>query len=213
LSRACTADSLRFALDHVRFTTTSAGYRVEATNGRILVRVDGEPAHEPDDHPGPLGVLAHAEPRTCALVAARDWQRALRLAPRRPLLGANKKACNQVACALGPALAADDPAGFARTDFGASDGATVRSLSAPETPGKFPAIDQVLPKGPPAGSLKVNGRMLLDLLRIVVPFADDDTASLTVEIHTSPSPLVVLRCQGTRDGFQDVTALLMPLAP
>ena len=87
-------------------------------------------------------------------------------------------------------------------------GATVHRLANGD--GRFPAIDQVLPKEPPAVVFRVNARLLAELLTVAAAFSPDGgIGHVCMQFWASNIPIAVTTDDGAGTKF---FSLIMPLA-
>jgi hypothetical protein len=181
LAKIVPRDTGRFMLTHVRLALTPDGFEVQATDGRRLAVVTG-----PGREEGTLTMLADApNGADVALVPAKEFAAALK---------AGKGASSYAV--LGSEFTT------------LAVGAAVHRLTNGD--GRFPPIDQVLPKEPPAVVFKVNARMLAELLTVAATFSPDGgIGHVLVQFWRSDRPLAITTDDGAGTRF---FGLMMPLA-
>jgi hypothetical protein len=184
-SLAADAEHARFgATVCVRLTQEPSGlYRAEVTDGKVLGIARG---------PSPAGpeVIDPALVDDAAelLVAARDWQEAFALLPKRP---------------AGEALA------VASAEGGVLFASRKGTSRAPRGEGRFPDTGRVLPTALPLVSVLVDPDYLVRLLKVAAAFRED--GSRGVSLHFWPSKgLLGVTVKNPQSG-QAFDALLVPL--
>jgi hypothetical protein len=207
LTKAAASDSARFALSAVRLQDTGNGtYLAEATDGRILARVTGTNATNPDDFP-PIPALAAApNSGTETLVPVADWTRAFAAIPK-PKKRSNQPQTLATACVIGEQ----------KTTFGAVNAGTVAVTEAdrPGTgtgkdyiPARYPRTDEVFPKAA-RYAFAVNPKLLANVLEIAATFTDAEDPCVTIEVYDSTAPILVKA--RSMEAAQTFEGLIVPL--
>ncbi len=192
-------------VEHARFTATTAvrlvstvrGYRAEATDGRVLGMVTGPLPEKPEDYPSIAALEAAPGGEAVALLPAADWDKAFRALPKqrtryaKPILG-------NLAAALGK-----NDAVLASTDLDRASVANVRQVD-----GRYPDVDNVLPKKKPRLTFLVDPELLIRLLTVAKSFTDDEHKAVTFEVRDDGAPIAV-KCGVSGQKF---TGLIVPLS-
>src|SRR3984957_7152350 len=198
LVKITASESARFALTGVKVSETPAtetqpaGYVVEATDGKRLIRVSGPNVDNPAEYPSIPALDAAPNGQTTALIPGKEFERAFKECPKK-----GKPALQSVACVMGAAVSP-----LATTDLQSSLVRQPRNVD-----GRYPNTDHVLPKGEPVAAQHVSADLLAELLEVLKHFSGDGTA-VTIEIHANGAPMVVRATNGT----QRAVAALMPYA-
>jgi hypothetical protein len=171
-----------YALEGLLVSERPEGYQVEATDGKRLGLVRG-PGVEAAPHPR----LAEAPSGAAeAIIPARDFAELVRK-------GRGRR--NETLLVLG----------YESSTF-LADGKVVRVQN---LEGRWPPIDQVLPKAPPAAEFAVSGKYLVDLLQAAVGFGDDGNGNVLIRFWKADVPIAV---QTANSQGQSFFGLLMPVS-
>ncbi len=193
-------NSPRLAVTAVRVEALPSNkYRVEATNGRVLGRVEG-PCDDCQTFPNIPALESAPNGATQALIPADAWKQIFRSVPKSKRLVAVKPVLGNVAAVL-----ADNTSTLATTDLEVQNVQTPRNVD-----GHWPNTEQVLRSathGKPKLELRIDASQLIDLLRVAARFATD--AIIDLELRGDKVPIVV---RASSEG-QEFTGLLAPLAP
>jgi hypothetical protein len=200
LAELAAGEARRHSLTGVRVTLSEGGrYRAEATDGRHLAVITGAGASA-DEYPT-LPALESAPNGGCgAIVGARGWKAAFKPVARPSKNARARPILQNVAVVVGK-----DVTTLASTDLDGTHVAQPRNLD-----GRFPDVDFFLAdlNGKPVrASVRVNAAKLVELLKVALAVADDDTALVTIELRGEKDPLSV-RCENKGQTFEGV---LMPL--
>lgn len=181
LAKITPRDLGRYLMTHVRLAMTADGFEIQATDGRRLAVVTG-----PGREESVLAMLADApNGADVALVPAKEFAAAL------------KKSGKGTSYAV---------LGSEFTTLAV--GTTVHRLANGD--GRFPNIDSVLPKDPPAVVFKVNARLLAELLTVAAAFSPDGgIGHVCMQFWASNVPIAVTTDDGAGTKF---FSLIMPLA-
>lgn len=208
LARASSTDGARYAMQGILIEHLDdlgpdlpAGYRAVATDGRILVLVEGrtEP-YERSEFPSIPALETAPNGSSKAIIPARVFTQAMKDAPSGRLV-ANKPILGRVACVMGEQVST-----LATTDLETNLVRQPRNVE-----GRFPDYASVFPETEPAVTISFNAHLLVELLKIAATFTPDDADGVVkIEVRTKNTPLVV-RCQ-TAGGEQKFTGLCMPLS-
>ena len=189
-------ESTKFALTGVNLTVRGDGtYKVAASDSKIGGIIEGKARHNPDDFPVATDHLPKGKGQ--AMISAKDWKVGIgkplsgRLAEAKPVIG-------ETAVVIG-----DTVATFVGTDLERTETHQARTLE-----GRFPPIDEVVPKGKPAMAVKIDPEMLVKLLKVAQDIRPDGQAFVTLEIFRPDRPLVVR----VENEHQNFTGLIMPLS-
>jgi hypothetical protein len=185
----------RFATAGVQLRSTGRGYRVAATNGRVLGLVDGDLPDAPEHYPAPPALAASPGTEAGCVLPADAWKKAFAAVPKGKTVKA-KPILGNLAVAIGK-----EGSVLASTDLDTDSELQPRHLE-----GRFPNVASVLPKGEPRARFRVGVKLLLALLQTAEAFAGE-AGAVTVEVH-DPEKLVAVRaaCEG-----QEFTGLIVPL--
>jgi hypothetical protein len=192
VAKVAARDGARFAMQNVRVVDLDNGtYRVEATDGKILMIARG-PCESDPEFPLPEGFVPNGPGEV--LLGAGDWQELLRI--------------ESGEAGRGPRGRSPAPVVLARDTEG--KGLVVkfmgqRWLSPME--GRFPDTDQVLAKGRGLVRVRVQAKALVDLLQAARDVAGKDVG-VDIYWYGQGRPLG-LACEGP--GGLMVDMLLMPL--
>lgn len=195
LADVCARENWRYSLAGVRIAVCGDTYRAEATDGKTLVRVEGE-SDDARLYPELSALVSAPNGQTSALVPSKDWKEAFRGAEKiraKPLL-------RNVAAVLG-----DQVVTLATTDLDSQ-----RVTSPRQVDGRFPDTDLVTPKrtAQPVVSVCFDAKRLIDLLKVALAFvACDEPHAVTLDVFDPASPVRVT----TGNGQQRFTGLIMPL--
>jgi DNA polymerase III sliding clamp (beta) subunit (PCNA family) len=191
VTKCCAADT-RYALAAVRLMATEDGYRVEATDGKRLARVDGDNAGDPARFPEIPALISAPNGASEALIPAKIFAKACKDVNTR-LAGSEER--RALAVRLGKevsTLATIDEDG----------GSLVRQPRNVE--GRFPNTDAVLPTGKPVASITVDAALLAELLQVAAQFADQGYVTIDL-FGKGPA-----RITG-KNSSQNFTGLIMPV--
>jgi DNA polymerase III sliding clamp (beta) subunit (PCNA family) len=180
--------SVRYSLHGVRVEKTAAGYRAAATNGRILVVVDG-----PEATAAPYAGIAYppAPVGRWALIPRKVFAAAFRM-----IRGRETVAVDLASCANRATIYSGVPENCVTRDVKALDG-------------KFPDIAFVLPTTPPKFTCVLGAHLLADLAAALEAFASADYEHETVTVEFRAADQAIVFRMRTGHG-QTVTALQMP---
>jgi DNA polymerase III sliding clamp (beta) subunit (PCNA family) len=193
VGKCAAKDGARYAMTAVRLNAMPNGYRAEATNGRILARVDGVHKDAPEDYPTFPALAAAPNSGTSALVPLDSWADAFKLPAKR---GHDRLKC--VATIIGAN----------EVTFGGTDLERCRTLNTRLVDGRWPDTDAVLPQDAPSATITLNADLLVELLRVASEFSPDGEGRVTLEVHAGNKPAVIR----TSNGSQQFTGLIMPLS-
>jgi DNA polymerase III sliding clamp (beta) subunit (PCNA family) len=191
VTRCCAADS-RYALAAVRLMATDDGYRIEATDGKRLARVDGANAGNPDRFPEIPALMTAPNGASEALIPAKIFAKACKDVNTR-LAGPEER--RALAIRLG-----QDMTTLATIDE--DGGSLVRQPR--NVAGRFPDTDRVMPTAEPLASIMVDATLLAELLQVAAQFAD--RGYVTIDLF-SKGPA---RITG-KNASQNFTGLIMPV--
>ncbi len=199
LTKAAATDNPRYAMATVRLVDQGERkYLAEATDGRILVRVEGESA-DPDGFPSPAALAAAPNSGSDTLVTSEDWARAFAQIPKPRKRGP------------APVLATAAVIGEKVTTFGAVNAGTVAVTEAQRPEGRYPATNDVFPTSPPVAVIALDPELLSKVLDLAAEIATDDGGRrITLEVRDSSTALVV-RAK-TLEHSQKFVGLVMPLS-
>jgi hypothetical protein len=182
------------------------GYCVEATDGKVLGRVTGE-CEDAANYPVLPALQTASNGATEGLLPARAFREACKKVPKgvryHPIL-------THLAVVLAP-----NEATLASTDLDQINAGTYRQVE-----GKYPPVDDVLPKGEPTARFSVNAKLLKELLDVAAAFAGDDIPRVTVEVwmpkkavpgQKEPTAVGPVRVRAKSNG-QEFVGCIMPLA-
>lgn len=173
LADCCAADHGRFTLTGVRLAFKDDGtYLAEATDGRILARVEGDAPKAEGTLETALKPAANGAAQ--AVIPAKAFRKALKNAKAGP--GARRGAEPAVAVAVGEKTTTI--AGFAAQGVDVSTSDNIE--------GRFPDTDGVFPKGEPAATVTVNASMLINLLRAAEAACWDGGTGARVTLAFNP---------------------------
>jgi DNA polymerase III sliding clamp (beta) subunit (PCNA family) len=190
VTKCCT--DTRYVMAAVRVAATEDGYRVEATDGRRLARVDGTNAGDPSKFPEIPALTTAPNEASEALIPAKIFAKACKDVNTR-LSGPEER--RALAVRLGKdvsTLAAIDEDG----------GSLVRQPRNVE--GRFPDTDRVMPTDEPLASIMVDAAMLAELLQVAAQFADQ--GYVTIDLFTKGPARIT-----GKNASQKFTGLIMPV--
>src|SRR6266851_6899561 len=194
LARVCAAESARYSMTGVHVLEYRDRYRLEATDGKRLIVVQGEKQDEQK-----LNYADFQTAQTLAeasdgcfdyVVPAEAWTRAFRL----PTKERKQESC--------VGLVASDN----RITLAVEDG----QFATQPVEGRYPKCQEIIPRKPATFSIRVNARLLADVLLATAALASDpDYPSVDLLFWDKNHPLGVQPAQPT--GGYACDALLMPL--
>ena len=186
LAKLCARENPRYAVTALRVQECSGErYRVEVTDGRRLAIVRGESATR--QYPA----LADAPDEASeALIPALEWVKAFK------------------ALAVKPARQEPLPVGLAlgREHFTFANHS--QRLTGAPAEGKWPPCQDVLPKKRALVTVRVDARMLAELLTVASAFCPDDSGGVELHFFGKGAPLG-LSAQDSAGTFFD--GLLVPI--
>ncbi len=200
IASICRKEDNKFALTgvHVKVAPDHASYMIEATDTRMLARVEGL-AEDFGSFPAPDLVRSAANGKTEALIPGTTWSKAFtkKRSRHNPIL-------EQTALVIG-----ENESTFAHTDLSTSSVQPVRNQE-----GRFPPTDTILPTANPTFSCAVDADLLMKLLKVAAQFADGDHSRVTLEFHLAEGQTVVTKAVmlKAQNQTQKFTGLLMPLS-
>lgn len=183
-------ESSRYVMSGIHVSRKGeTGYRVVATNGKVLGLVEGD-AGPTDEFPTIPAVETAPNGANSAIVPAAEFVKAMKDVPRKMV----RAAMNCLACVIGTQ----------QTTLASStlDSNIVRQPRNVE--GRFPNVDKVIPKTAPAVTLTFNPKFLAELLQVASEFAADGI--VTIEVRGANQPLVIRASSPS----QTFTGLAMP---
>ena len=194
LAKLCAAESARFSMTGVHVLEYQDRYRLEATDGKRLIIVQGEKQDEQTlNYADSLTAQTLAEASDGCfdyVVPADAWTRAFRLPTKQ------RKQESSVG------LVASDQ----RITLAVEDG----QFTAQPVEGHYPNCQQVIPRKPATFSIRVNARLLADVLLAMATLASEsDYPSVDLLFWDRSHPLGVQLPSPT--GGYACDALLMPL--
>ena len=174
LAKVCAAESARYSMTGVHVLEYQDRYRLEATDGKRLIVVQGEKQDEQKltySDFQTAQTLAEA-PDGCFdfVVPTDDWTRAFRL----PSKDKKRDSC------IGLVASKD------RITLAVEDG----QFATQPVEGRFPQCQEVIPRKPATFSIRVNARMLADvLLAMTALTSDPDYPSVDLLFWDKSHPL------------------------
>lgn len=192
-------DTTRYALAGVRVVALEGGgYLVEATNGHILARVEGDAG---DSYPTPPALEGAPNSATSALIPADSLLGALKSVPRgRKVPDAVK---GRLAVVMGDKV----------STLASADGAGGSAVSQPENvEGRFPNTDSVFPDGAPVARVRLDPALLTRLLAVALELlANEESPSVELLLYDSAGNKPVELRAATSS--QKLRGLIMPMTP
>lgn len=179
----------------VRLTVTEDSYLAEATNCSYLGRVTG-PLEDSTEYPSIPSIESAPNGKAESIVPAKDWVDAFRSVSKyvKPIL-------RNVAAVIGENV----------TTLATTDLDSVKVAQPKNCDGRFPGSELILKdleKTQPELTIKVNAKLLRELLEVAMAYTEDGHESVDLEFR-GPTSIMVVRsknCQG-----QKFTGLLVPL--
>jgi hypothetical protein len=177
-------------------------YRVEATNGRVLARVDGVCPGSADDYPSIPAIEAAPNSAKAAILPVKAFCEAQAAAKKikahaRPIL-------KSVAVQL-----SDKESAMGSTNLeSASVVGPILNLE-----GRWPSTDEVFPKGSPTMTVRINAKMLAELLGIAAGFSEDkDHAPVTLSFYDANGMKPIRLDAKDAGNGQTFSGLIVPLS-
>ena len=214
LAEATHTSDTKYALTCVQLQELEGGYRVDATDTRILAKVVGREHPEAKDHVGCIAALAN-QPNggTKALVQAKQWKELLKASAQR------RKAARKSSLygTTGIVISEQPDIHVSSTVTAASSDGTgqARVETFQSGTGRFPPIDDILPRGKPAATITLGIDYLQRLLDVAKSVAGENNC-VTLDIYPRSNRWggdvvqpVLLRAQPD-DKSQLFTGLIMP---
>jgi len=197
LAHVCAKSRDRFAMQGVHLSVADGAYGACATDGRRLVLVTGPVGEGALDYPAIPELVASPPSEAAAIIPAREWRHAFRVAPRGRAAGPSLLAC--VAVHLGKD----------RSILASTDGRTRHVAAVANLEGRFPEYDKILPAGDPepTSRLFVNPEHLAGVLALAERFRDEKTPKVTIELYGPRRPVAIR----TSNGRQHFLGLVVPL--
>lgn len=222
LAKICPKENhSKYALTHVHYVEQhDRSYMVEATDTRILARITGSQDFKNDAHPMHTELAALPNGGSSALIPAAIWKGQLtgtkaqanagKVMPIVKCTGivASEPTTHPTATYQqggGKPVIKEGPA-VQTVSFGSTTLEERRVKSLTVEAGRFPPVDDILPKRKPTASVTVSAALLRKLLDVASEVSD----VVTIELRDA-SPLMV-RCTGdgkAGDRSQAFTGLLM----
>lgn len=143
---AASTDNGRYAMTHLKVIATESGFRLEATDGKRLLIAQGEQAGDPDEYDLPT-FNAYLPPGE-VLVDATAFREFCRPSKGEPSWAKDKPVL-LASCELGQVLLRKPG----------------QERLLPLAEGRFPSVDQVLPKKAPLVRFKLRADVLIGLLQ------------------------------------------------
>lgn len=206
-----TCKNKRYALDCLNVKSTNRGYRVEATNGLVMVMVSGPNVVEVTNLAKDLPDLANCpNGASTALIPGKAWSGLFKMLPGAKVRKAQPQTDN-VAMVLAET-------GNTCASVAICDGKDVKTIDVPRAgDGRFPNVDMAWPKSRPVATWKVDADMLAELLAVIADLVRDKKVSgtqskVTLEFHANKNgnPQPVTLVAGNHQG-QEIRAAFMPL--
>lgn len=192
-------DTARYAFSGVRVVSLEGGgYLVEATNGSILARVEGDAG---DSYPTPPALEGAPNSATSALIPATSLLGAIKSVPK------GRKAPEPVKGRLAIVM------GEKVSTLASADGAGGSAVVQPENvEGKFPNTDRVFPDGAVVAKVRLDPALLTRLLAVALELlANEESPSVELLLYDSAGNKPVELRANTNS--QKLRGLIMPLTP
>lgn len=202
IAALCATDSVRYALKSVRLQIDQEKQQVVAyaTDGRFLGKLTA-PLVTGEEFPGDGVAWSAADAGMLeAAVPARQWTEAFKMVPTtRESNG--KPIIENLAVSLG----------VNTVTMGATNLETVRTITARQEEGRFPPVEEVLPKASPVFSAWVDPLYLAQLLSVVrsCGIVNDDNRGVELRCYGPNMPLEVRGAN--RDTGMRFRGIIMPL--
>lgn len=183
LEKIASKDAVRYALDCIQLRETESGYAAAATDGRRLALVTGPSESTSEAQQARLANAPNSGIE--AYVPAKEFAKALKAMPKDKV-----------------------PAGVISADgltLTIADDNTSSTITCKE--GRFPNYYEVATK--PILKIKVNAKMLCELLQAAAAFTDDYDSNVEIGITTRDKPIWVKAKNSTGQLFE---GLIMPLS-
>lgn len=179
----------------VRLSVSGDGYMVEATNCSYLGRVTG-PLDDATEYPNIPSIESAPNGKTESVIPAKEWVDVFRTVPKysKPIL-------RNVAAVIG-----ENVTTLATTDLGSVKVAQPRNCD-----GRFPGSELILKdleKTQPELTIKVNSKLLRELLEVAITYSEDGHNGVDLEFR-GPKTIMVVRSKNSHG--QKFTGLLVPL--
>ena len=184
----------RYAMNAVHVVATETGYRIEATDGKIAAIVTG-PSADAEEHPVATQLEDAPADQAQALIPIEAWTKAFKALPRKTRF---KPILNKLVAALGK-----DSTTLASTDL-----ENVSKLQPRNQEGRWPNIQEVIPRKAVKVRFDLPVSCLVRMLKIAADVGGADQDRVTFEVQ-DPSIPIVLRASNSEG--QEMTGLIMPL--
>ena len=196
LAKLCADENPRYAMTGVKVMATRKGYRMEATDGKVLGVLTGPQTRgEEADFPDLPGHTAIGGTALEAVIPAKALVGAAKMPPAKD----SRPVLRNVVLSLGKHMSC----------FGATDLEVAHNLSTRHVEGRFPPVREVIPTKPPLASANFDPKLLIKLLSVAAEFCPTDSNRVTFELH-GDKPAVV-RVHNPYTG-QEFTGVIMPLS-
>jgi hypothetical protein len=178
------------------------GYTAVATDGKCLGMVEGTCPVQEEHYPASQSLTTAPNGATSAIIRTDDWKDTFKAMAKAPKRTAHKDLYNSLAVVMGQQV----------TTVGQCLGNTETVRQVQNIDCRFPAYRDVLKlNDQPIASVRLDAKILLELVKVASQFTDDDDEhnSVTLTLHGENNPVRVT----TGNADQKFTGLLMPLTP
>jgi DNA polymerase III sliding clamp (beta) subunit (PCNA family) len=203
LARLASRDSGRYTMNGVRIAfDKDGGYKAEATDGKVLGRVTGV-CEDAREYPEIPALESAPNGATEGVIPSKALKEACRKVPK------GNKIHGQLILGHLAVVLAPNQATFGSTDLDEASSNLTRLVE-----GKFPPVDDVLPKEKDeVVRIRLNPKLLVELVEVAAAFGDPDTPTIELVVcgkgkKFGKGPLMVR----SRHKGQQFTGLVMPLA-
>lgn len=167
LSVVCPKESMRYATVGVRIKCGDDKYLAEATDGRLLARVEGE--YPGGEYPPVPAIESAPNGQSDTIVPAKEWSaafKAIRKTRGKPVL-------ENAAIVQGNEC----------TTFVSTDLESVSVTSPRNVEGRWPMTDEVFPRGEILATLRVDPVLLAKLLTLAATYADAESSAVDIVLY------------------------------
>jgi hypothetical protein len=192
VTKIVSKDGLHFATGAVHVVARESGYRVEATDCKRLVRVDGDHCGNPENFPAPPALLSAPNTASAALVPPKIFEKACKDAPKRASTPERRAVAVRLGAEVTTLCTMDE-----------DGGSLIRQPR--NAAGRFPNTNGVIPTGKPMITVRLNASSLAELLEVAAQFSPN--GDILLEVFGDKKP-VKLTCENDEQKF---VGLLMPV--
>jgi hypothetical protein len=195
LARFCEPGGVRkYAVGGIKLLVLDAGYRLDATNGRLAGTVTSPHVEDLSKFPTTLAMDAAPSGKSEAIIQENHFRHAFKSLPKKSSLGGPPGILKNVAAVIGETT----------TTLVTTDRENVHASYLRNLEGRFPDIDSIVPTKEPIVTVQVNPKGILKSLSDINSLLEkDEGRSVFVDFRDATTPIVI-RASSSRISGADI---------